>query len=302
MELIKELMSVCGAVRTDEPMKMHTTFKIGGNADIFCEPENTEELKNILKITKNREIKPLIIGNGSNMLISDNGIRGVVIKIGEKMSSIEVCGNRICAGAGAILSRISSAALKNSLSGFECLSGIPGSLGGAIYMNAGAYGAEISQVLKEALCVTPEGEIVTIKKEDMDFGYRQSVFMHNGYVIVSAVLEFCEGKFDEIDAKIKELTKARCEKQPLNLPSAGSVFKRPEGYFAGKLIEDSGLKGYKIGGAEISEKHAGFIVNTGGAAAKDVLDLIKYAQDKVFENFGVKLEPEIKLTGETQDI
>ncbi len=298
MELIKAISGVCKCVLQDEPMKNHTTFKIGGNADIFCEPESIEEVKAILKITKENGIVPMIIGNGSNLLVSDKGIRGVVIKIGDKMNSIEVEENKLFCGAGALLSKISNTALKHSLAGFECLSGIPGSLGGAVYMNAGAYGGEISQVLKEAQVLTFDGEIKTIKNEEMNFGYRQSIFMHNDYVILSCIIELKKGNREEIEQKIKELTKKRTEKQPLNFPSAGSAFKRPEGYFAGKLIEDSGLKGYSVGGAKISEKHAGFIVNFNKATAQDVLELIKYTQEKVFENFGVRIEPEIKLTGE----
>lgn len=298
MDIGKELSSVCKTVIFNEPMKKHTTFKIGGKADIFCVPESIQELEGILNVLKNANVKPLIVGNGSNMLISDKGIRGVVVKIGEKMSNIEISGNIICAEAGAILPKISAAALKNSLTGFECFSGIPGSLGGAIYMNSGAYGAEMSQIVREALCINSDCGLVTLKKEEMDFGYRKSVFTGGEYVIVSAVLELESGEYEKIDEKIKELTKARREKQPLNFPSAGSVFKRPQGFFAGKLIEDSGLKGFRIGGAEISEKHAGFIINTGSATAADVLELIEYAKKKVYENFGVMLEPEIKLTGE----
>ena len=301
MAFEKVICEICRDVKFNEPMKNHTSFKIGGPADILCEPESIEELKAVLDATKKEGIDRMIIGNASNLLVSDKGIRGVVIKISSRMNSVEVKGNRIYAGAGALLSRISNVAIKNSLTGFENLSGIPGSFGGAIYMNAGAYGMEISDVLVEALVLTYDGEIKTVKKEDMNFGYRHSIFMENDYIILSGVLELKEGNKEEIESTVREITKRRNDKQPLNLPSAGSVFKRPEGHFAGKLIEDCGLKGYSVGGAKISEKHAGFIVNYNKATAKDVLDLIKHIEAVVYEKFGVKIEPEIKLIGEEMD-
>lgn len=298
MELIESISQACKCVQINEPMKHHTTFKIGGCADILCEPETTEELRNILMIAKQNNIKPMIIGNGSNLLVSDKGIRGIVIKIGDKMNDVRVDGEMITAGAGAKLKKISNAAQQSSLTGFECLSGIPGSFGGAIYMNAGAYGAEIADIIVEVSAMTADGELITIKKEDMQLGYRNSIFMHSDLVIVSGVIKLCTGEREKIDEKIRETTIARTTKQPLEMPSAGSVFKRPEGYFAGKLIEDCDLKGYSIGGAMISPKHAGFIVNYDNATAQDVVDLIKYTQDKVLEKFGVEIEPEIRLTGE----
>lgn len=298
MRLEEIISRSCKCVQFNEPMKKHTTFKIGGCADILCEPETVDELKDILLLARQEGIKPMVIGNGSNLLVSDKGIRGIVIKIGEKMSEVRVERERICAGAGAKMKKISNAAQQSSLTGFECLSGIPGSFGGAIYMNAGAYGTEMADVLVEACVMTADGELVNVKKEDMQLGYRDSIFMHRDWIIISGVIELCRGERDKIDEKIKETTLARTQKQPIEMPSAGSVFKRPEGYFAGKLIEDCGLKGYSIGGAMISPKHAGFIVNYDNATAQDVTDLIKYTQDKVFEQFGVKIEPEIKLTGE----
>lgn len=295
---VEKISQICKSVQLNEPMKKHTTFKIGGCADIFCEPETIDELKEILSLAKQYKIKPMIIGNGSNLLVSDKGIRGLVIKIGDKMSEVRVEGETIIAGAGAKLKKISNAAQQSSLTGFECLSGIPGSFGGAIYMNAGAYGAEMADILTQACVMTAEGELLIVKKEDMQLGYRNSIFMHRDWIILSGVIKLCKGDREKIDEKIKETTLLRTTKQPLEMPSAGSVFKRPEGYFAGKLIEDCGLKGHSIGGAMISPKHAGFIVNFNNATAQDVTDLIKYTQDKVFEKFNVKIEPEIRLTGE----
>lgn len=298
MSLKEEILKICPNTKFDEPMKNNTTFKIGGNADVFCEPESVWELQELLKLLKTNNIKPMVIGNGSNLLVKDNGIRGVVIKIGEKMSNVKVDKNKVEAEAGILLSRLSNFILKNSLKGFECMSGIPGTLGGAVFMNAGAYGGEMSQVVAEVTAMDENGEIKTFKKDELMFGYRKSVFNKNNMIIVSCVLELEKGNKDEIEAKIKELTRQRCEKQPLNFPSAGSTFKRPEGYFAGKLIEDCNLKGFRVGGAKISEKHAGFVINSDNATAKDVLDLMDRVMEKVFSEFGVKMEPEVKIIGE----
>lgn len=298
MQVREKLLSVCGNVLFDEPMKKHTTFRIGGPADIFIEPESVEELKNVLIILKEENIKITVIGNGSNILVKDKGIRGAVIKLGEKMSNVEVFGTSIKAECGVKLSRLSNVAVKNSLTGLECVSGIPASLGGAVYMNAGAYGGEMSQVVREVECVTPDGEIKVFKFDELGFGYRKSVFCENGFIIVSCVLELEHGDIKEIEEKVKELTKRRVEKQPLNFASAGSTFKRPEGYFAGKLIEDCNLKGYSVGDAKVSEKHAGFVINTKDATAKDVLDLIEHIKNTVFLKFGVTLETEVKILGE----
>lgn len=298
MDLAENLKNICQCVRIDEPMKKHTTFKIGGNADIFCEPENTEELCGLIDFFKTEGIEYTVMGNGSNMLVSDKGIRGAVIKIGERMSNITVEGECIIAQSGALLSKIASVAKKNSLTGFEELAGIPGSLGGAVYMNAGAYGGETAAVVEEVNFITSSGEIRTAKAEELDFGYRHSVFTNGSDIILSAKIRLKKGNTAEIEEKMKDYSKRRSDKQPLNYPSAGSVFKRPQGYFAGKLIEDCGLKGKTIGGAQISEKHAGFIINRSDATARDVLALIEYAQNEVMEKFGVKIEPEIRLTGE----
>ena len=298
MDIKEELLNVCKTVYFDEPMKKHTTFKIGGPADIFCEPGDIEEIKNVLYVLKKYKIDFFIMGNGSNLLVADKGIRGAVIKIGDKMNDIKVCGNRIYVQSGALLSKTANAALKNKLTGMECISGIPGSIGGAIYMNAGAYGAEISQIVNSVTYITPEGEIKTVLGKDMAFGYRKSFFTGSDNVIVYCELQLEEGNGEEISAKMKDVSAKRVSKQPLSMPSAGSVFKRPEGYFAGKLIEDCGLKGFSSGGAEISNLHAGFIVNKGDATAQDVLNVIKHVQSEVYNKFGVMLETEIKILGE----
>ena len=299
MNLFDAISKICKHTEKNAKMSSYTTFRIGGAADVLCKPEKIEEIKDILKIAKENNIKPFIIGNGSNLLVSDKGMKGIVIKIGENMSKITIDGERVYAQAGALLSKIAYECTKNSLTGVENISGIPASFGGAIYMNAGAYGTEISDVLESVVAISPDGEIVTLNKEEMNFGYRESIFIQNdGYVILSGVLKLKKGVREEIEEAVKDVTKRRVEKQPLNLPSAGSVFKRPVGHFAGKLIEDAGLKGYSIGGARISEKHAGFIVNDNNATAEDVLSLIDYAQKTVFEKFGVEIEPEIRLVGE----
>ncbi len=298
MDLAENLKNICQCVRFDEPMKKHTTFKIGGNADIFCEPENVDELCGLIDFFKTKGIEYTVMGNGSNMLVSDKGIRGAVIKIGERMSDIAVEGECIIAQSGALLSKIASIAKKNSLTGFEELAGIPGSLGGAVYMNAGAYGGETAAVVEEVSFIDSSGEIKTAKTEELDFGYRHSAFTNGSDIILSAKIHLKKGNTAEIEDKMKDYSKRRSDKQPLNYPSAGSVFKRPQGYFAGKLIEDCGLKGKTIGGAQISEKHAGFIINRSDATAEDVLELIEYAQNEVMKKFGVKIEPEIRLTGE----
>lgn len=297
MDIKEAVRTCCANVSFDEPMKKHTSFKIGGNADIFCEPQNIKELGNLIKLFNENNTNYIIFGNGSNVLVSDNGIRGAVIKIGDKMSKVNICGERISADAGVLLSGLAKKAMREGLSGMECLSGIPGSLGGVIYMNAGAYGVEIADILEEVTCILPNGEILTLKKDELKFDYRKSVFMDNGGIITSCILRLKKADKEKIETDMAQITKRRVEKQPLELPSAGSTFKRPQGYFAGKLIEDCGLKGYSIGGAKISEKHAGFVVNFDNATAADVMALIRYTQDKVYEKFGVKLETEVKLYG-----
>ncbi|HAL62814.1 MAG: UDP-N-acetylmuramate dehydrogenase [Firmicutes bacterium] len=280
----------------NEPMKNHTSFKIGGIADEFCAPSSIEEIVECIKYAKKKNIPYFVIGNGSNILVSDKGIRGLVIKISGEFSRYEICGDIIKAQSGVLLSVLAKAAQKDSLSGMEFASGIPGTLGGAVYMNAGAYGGEMSDIVK-SVTYLENGEIKKIEN-GFDFGYRKSLFAKIGAVVLEAELQLKKGNTDEIKAKMEDYKVRRTEKQPLNFPSAGSVFKRPEGHFAGGLIEDAGLKGFETGGAKVSEKHAGFIINTGDATASDVLKLIKHIQKTVKEKYGVELETEVKLMGE----
>ncbi len=298
MNIKEKLLKVCENVCFCEPMKKHTTFKVGGPADIFCEPKNIEEIKNIMDVLKDEKINYLIIGNGSNLLVADKGLKGAVIRIGDKMSDIKVCGTRMYAQSGALLSKTANMALKNSLTGMECISGIPGSVGGAVYMNAGAYGTEMSQIVNSVTYMSAKGEIKTILNKDIGFGYRKSFFTDSDNIILYCELQLEEGKAEEISARMKEVSIKRTSKQPLSVPSAGSVFKRPEGYFAGKLIEECGLKGFSVGGAEVSQLHAGFIINKGDATAADVMAVIKHVQEEVYKKFGIILETEVKILGE----
>ena len=279
-----------------EPMKNHTTFKIGGVADKFCEAECIEDIIFAIKHAKENNIPLFVMGNGSNLLVSDKGIRGLVLKISDRFSKYEISGDTIKAESGILLSTLSKAAQKNGLAGMEFASGIPGALGGAIYMNAGAYGGEMQDIVK-SVTYLKDGEIRKIEG-GFGFGYRKSIFADNGAIILEAEIKLKEGNPDEIKAKMEELKKRRVEKQPLSMASAGSTFKRPEGHFAGKLIEDAGLKGYTVGGAAVSEKHAGFIINKGSATAEDVIMLIEYIKKTVKEKFGVELETEVKMVGE----
>lgn len=280
----------------NEPMKNHTSFKIGGMADEFCTASSKEEIAELINYANEKSIPYFIMGNGSNILVSDKGIRGLVIKISGDFSGYEISGNVIKAESGALLSTLAKAAQKSGLSGMEFAGGIPGTLGGAVYMNAGAYGGEMSGIVK-SVTYLKNGEIKKIE-DGFGFGYRRSIFADLGAVILEAELELKNGNPEEIKAKMEDYKTRRTEKQPLSMPSAGSVFKRPEGHFAGRLIEDAGLKGFQIGGAKVSEKHSGFIVNTGGATAKDVLALIRYIQKTVKEKFDVELETEVKIVGE----
>lgn len=278
-----------------ELMKNHTSFKIGGPCDEFCRATSEEEVKALIEYARKKNIPYTIMGNGSNLLVSDKGIRGLVIMLSKGFDDVQVDGTKMVCQSGILLSKLSNIALKNNLTGIEFASGIPGTLGGAIYMNAGAYGGEMKDIVKKVVYLE-NGEI--FETNDLDFGYRHSIFTDSDKVILSAELELSFGKYDEIKAEMEELSRKRNEKQPLSQPSAGSAFKRPEGNFAGKLIEDAGLKGYRIGGAMVSEKHSGFIVNEGDATCCDVLELIEYIKRTVFEKFGVMLEPEVKAVGE----
>lgn len=285
-------------VRINEPMDRHTTFRIGGPADCFLLPSSAAEVKEIIKICKEKEIPYFILGNGSNLLVSDKGYRGVVIQLYRNYGEITVDKTRIRASAGALLSQIAAAAKNASLTGFEFAGGIPGTLGGACVMNAGAYGGEMKDVLREVTVMTKEGEIVTIPAGELEMGYRTSLIKRTGYIVLEAVIDLDQGDLEEIKERMRELTEQRVSKQPLEYPSAGSTFKRPIGYFAGKLIMDAGLRGYQIGGAQVSEKHCGFVINRGGATASDVCTLMQNVQQKVNEQFGVMLEPEVKFLGE----
>lgn len=301
MQNIYELLCGCAGgenVRRQEPMSLHTTFRIGGPADLFVMPGSIQAVADSIRICKETQTPYAVIGNGSNLLVSDAGYRGVIIQIGRNLNQITGNGEEIRAQAGAMLSVIAKTALSESLTGFEFASGIPGTLGGAVVMNAGAYGGEMKDVLTEVTVLTREGEIRTIPAEKLELGYRTSLAAKNGWIILEAVMKFQKGDAEAIRGRMEELKMQRVTKQPLDLPSAGSTFKRPEGYFAGKLIMDAGLRGFTVGGAQISEKHCGFVVNKGGATAEDVRNLICAVQKKVQEDAGVKLEPEVKFLGE----
>lgn len=285
-------------VKLEEPMEKHTTFRIGGPADYFLCPQTAEELKAVIHVCKETGTPYFILGNGSNLLVSDKGYRGAVIQIWKNMSEVSVEDEtKIRAQAGAQLSKIASCALEQSLEGFEFAAGIPGTLGGAVVMNAGAYGGEMKDVLKEVTVMTAAGEILVLPAEKLEMGYRTSLVKTKGYLVLSAVIVLEQGDQEVIKARMKELTEQRVSKQPLEFPSAGSTFKRPEGYFAGKLIMDAGLRGYQTGGAQVSEKHCGFVINKDNATAADVCRLLRDVQDKVKEQFGVTLEPEVKFLG-----
>lgn len=297
-EAVNAFMNIGAKTVFDEPMKKHTTFKTGGNADVFILPENEEQISEAADVCRRFEIPYFTVGNGSNLLVSDKGIRGAVIHIGKAMSNVRTDGERIYAGAGALLSSVASAALKSSLSGFEALSGIPGSVGGAVYMNAGAYGAQISDVLVSSSYAGADGVCGTYERKMHNFGYRKSVYMGADKIITGAVFELKRGSSDEIRSLMADYTEKRRSKQPISFPSAGSVFKRPEGHFAGALIEQAGLKGFAIGGAQVSELHAGFIINTGKASSDDVRRVIEHIKETVYADSGVMLECEIKMLGE----
>ena len=289
------LKNGCTAV-FDEPLSAHTSFKIGGNAKLFVVPESDEALAVLLKYCADGNIRTLIIGNGSNMLVSDNGIDAVVILMCRESSGVSSSDGEVLeCDAGVSLSKVCRFALDNSLTGIEFAYGIPGTLGGAVYMNAGAYGGEIKDVIIKCDCLTPDGQKKTFTADEMQLGYRNSVFSQNGCVITKVYLKLNSGDYEKIKAEMADILNRRKSKQPLEYPSAGSVFKRPEGHFAGALIEQCNLKGVSVGGAQVSQKHAGFIINTGGATALDVMTLVKLIQDKVLSETGVLLEPEIKI-------
>ena len=281
----------------DEPMSAHTTFRVGGPADVMFFPKSVEQLCAAMNAAQTCGVEALVMGNGSNMLVRDGGVRGLVIVLGERFSDVRVEGEMLIAQAGAPMARVASVAQAASLTGLEFISGIPGTLGGGCAMNAGAYGGQLSDVLVDAQ-VLLGGEVRVLSREEMQMGYRTTRPLREGGVVLSARFQLKKGDGEAILAQMKELNARRREKQPLNLPSAGSTFKRPEGHFAGALIEHAGLKGLSVGGAQVSDKHAGFIVNTGSATAADVLALIGRVQDEVERAFGVRLEPEVRIIGE----
>ncbi|WMM90258.1 UDP-N-acetylmuramate dehydrogenase [Heyndrickxia coagulans] len=281
----------------DEPLSKYTFTKTGGKADILIFPETYEEVQKTVRFASLNGVPYTILGNGSNLIIKDGGIRGIVLIL-TKLAKISHTGNDITAQCGAAIIDVSRYALKQKLTGLEFACGIPGSVGGALYMNAGAYGGEIKDVLKSALVLTKTGEMKRLEKSDLSFQYRKSSIAENGEIALEGTFSLEPGDAQEIKAKMDELTDLRESKQPLEYPSCGSVFKRPPGYFAGKLIQDSGLQGKRIGGVEVSTKHAGFMVNVGGGTATDYMNLIKFVQKTVKEKFGVDLETEVKIIGE----
>lgn len=286
------------SILIDEPMSRHTTFRVGGPADFFVTPKAKEEVRDVIRICKEAGMPYYIIGNGSNLLVSDAGYRGVIVQIYKEMNEVKVEGDLVKAQAGALLSGIAAKALRAELSGFEFASGIPGTIGGACVMNAGAYGGEMKDVLESVTVLTGEGKIIELGRNELELGYRTSVIAKKGYIVLGAVLKLERGDGEKIKTYMDELKEKRVTKQPLEYPSAGSTFKRPEGYFAGKLIEDAGLRGFQVGGAQVSEKHCGFVINRNHATAADIMELMRQVQIRVKENSGVDLEPEVKRLGD----
>lgn len=296
----KRLKDILGEDRVllAEPMKKHTSFRIGGPADYFIMPKSNEEVAEAIAVCREEQMPYSIVGNGSNLLVSDAGYRGVVIQIFREMSKVQAEGTHIRAQAGASLAKIAGAALEAGLAGFEFAAGIPGTLGGACVMNAGAYGGEMKDVLVNVTVLKESGKVVKLEKAELELGYRTSIIARKGYIVLEAELELRNGSPDEIRGLMNELKEKRVSKQPLEYPSAGSTFKRPEGYFAGKLIQDAGLRGFRVGDAMVSEKHCGFVINAGEATAAEVDLLMKQVSERVREQFGVTLEPEVKRLGE----
>lgn len=296
LEELKQILSE-GQIFAEEPMSHHTTFRVGGPAEVLVQPE-IGQISTVVDWCHLHDIPYTVIGNGSNLLVSDRGLPGVVIELGRPASGIRIEDRLVYAEAGAMLSKTANDAAHAGLSGMEFASGIPGTIGGAVFMNAGAYGGEMSRIIREALVLTPEGKEKTLSVEELELGYRHSCIKEKGYIVLSAVLELETGDEKEIFDAMEELKKKRIEKQPLEYPSAGSTFKRPEGYFAGKLIMDAGLRGYSVGGAAVSEKHCGFVVNKGGATAADIVAVMRHVREEVERQFGVTLEAEVRKLGE----
>lgn len=283
----------------DEPMKRHTTFRVGGTADVLVKPTSISEVEAVIQWCNEQAVPYYIIGNGSNILVGDEGIRGVVIQIGNDFSEIEVGDDdTVWVQAGCMLSKVANVALEHSLTGMEFASGIPGTIGGAVMMNAGAYGGEMKDIIDCVTLLSPTGEILILPQDQMEFGYRESIVSKRNYIVLEVKLRLQKGDYKAISSKMKELNEARRQKQPLEYPSAGSTFKRPEGFFAGKLIMDAGLAGYRVGDAQISEKHCGFVINRGHATAKDIVTLMNDVINRVEEKYQVTLEPEVRKIGD----
>ena len=300
MDRLKELLTIIDKDRLyiDELMKKHTTFRVGGPADFYAVPSTIEEIKELVAYCKRTDYPYYIIGNGSNLLVGDKGFRGLIIQVSKNMSDVKVEGNIVTAYAGALLSKVARVILDESLTGFEFAAGIPGTVGGAVRMNAGAYGGEMKDIIKSADVLDNDGNVITLSNEELKLSYRTSIVSEKGYVVLNAVFELKEGNKEEIKELMDDLKNRRVTKQPLEFPSAGSTFKRPEGYFAGKLIQDAGLRGFSVGDAQVSEKHCGFVINKGDATAKDIVDLMDQVIAKVKDQFGVTLEPEVRRIGE----
>lgn len=285
-------------IYVNEKMEKHTTFRIGGPADYFVMPSDVTDVKAVIELCEQEKVPYYVVGNGSNLLVGDKGFRGVIIQIASNMNQLQADGEVITAQAGCSLAQIAGKALDEELAGFEFAAGIPGTLGGAVRMNAGAYGGEIKDVLESAVVLTKEGKVMELSANEMEFGYRTSIIERTGWTILGGKIRLHKGKREEIKAVMDDLRERRVSKQPLEYPSAGSTFKRPKGYFAGKLIQDAGLRGFRVGGACVSEKHSGFVINIDHATATDVVSLMEQVDEKVRAQFGVGLEPEVRRIGE----
>ena len=298
-EIVTRLINITGKdnVRINEPMKNHTTFKIGGPAQYYVTPESVTQIQEVVSLCRDVNIPLHVIGNGSNILVGDDGVDGVVLALFNTFSDYEIKDNVITAQAGMSLIKLAVIALREGLTGLEFASGIPGSVGGAVYMNAGAYDGQMKDVVTSVTVLDEAGNIRILGRDELDMGYRTSAVAKHNMIVLQVIIELKAGDKEQIKDRMNQLSELRKQKQPLEYPSAGSTFKRPEGYFAGKLIADAGLKGYSIGGAAVSEKHAGFVVNMGGATAKDVVELTDYIKKRIIEQFGVTLELEIKKVG-----
>lgn len=298
-EIVTRLINITGKdnVRINEPMKNHTTFKIGGPAQYYVTPESVTQIQEVVSLCRDMNIPLHVIGNGSNILVGDDGVDGVVLALFNTFSDYEIKDNVITAQAGMSLIKLAVIALREGLTGLEFASGIPGSVGGAVYMNAGAYDGQMKDVVTSVTVLDEAGNIRILGRDELDMGYRTSAVAKHNMIVLQVIIKLKTGDKEQIKDRMNQLSELRKQKQPLEYPSAGSTFKRPEGYFAGKLIADAGLKGYSIGGAAVSEKHAGFVVNMGGATAKDVVELTDYIKKRIIEQFGVTLELEIKKIG-----